>query len=136
MSCVWANSKVVGETQLSSDENMSHAHSMLDKKVYKHTLVICNACWAFLGNNFSRTHLNIALCVHLISWTEFSIKTYSSYLMKAHFTYKNTCSIARWYHAGVNEVEFWMLSFTLPSVLVLLSYVLGFKTPQFRKNLH
>jgi len=112
---------------------MLHANIVLDNRGYKQTLGMCNIFCLFLLDNCSRTQLSVRLYVYCLSCTEYSIRTCSPYLKKAHVTYKNTRSLARWCHADVNEDVFSMLSFTLPSVLALI--LLGFRfedTRQFR----
>jgi hypothetical protein len=43
----WDNVEKYRTVVQATDENMTHAHCMLDYKAYKHTLEICNICCFF-----------------------------------------------------------------------------------------
>jgi len=46
------------------DDNMAHAHCMLDTYVYKHTLKIRNNYPLSTATMFARERINVRLCVH------------------------------------------------------------------------
>ena len=55
------------------DENMAHAHCVLDTWIYKHTLRICNTYCCSSTTLVARTHLNIAAythwpCLYILNW--------------------------------------------------------------------
>jgi len=50
-----------------TDDNMAHAHCMLDTKGCKRPHKTCNACCFFTATVVGRTRLNITLYVHCLS---------------------------------------------------------------------
>ena len=50
-----------------TDDNMAHAHYMLDKEVYKYTLRICNTYCSSTATKVARTCLLVTLYVHCLS---------------------------------------------------------------------
>jgi len=48
--------------------NMAHAHYVLDSKVYKHTLRICNTYCFSTATVLAQTRLSVTLFVHCLSW--------------------------------------------------------------------
>ena len=57
-----------------TDENVLHAHCMLDTLGYKHILIICNTYYFPTATMFARTRLNVTLNVCLVSFSEISTK--------------------------------------------------------------
>jgi len=49
-----------------TDENMAHAHCMLNTKGYKHPLKICNTYCFSIATIVARTLLNVTLYVHCL----------------------------------------------------------------------
>ena len=47
-----------------TDDNMAHAHCILDTYGYKHTLRICNTNYFSTAKMVARTHLHVTLYVH------------------------------------------------------------------------
>jgi hypothetical protein len=54
-----------------TDDNMAHAHCMLDTKGYKHTLTICNTYCFSSTTVVTRTRLCVTLYVHWLSCYNF-----------------------------------------------------------------
>ena len=50
-----------------TDDNMAHAHYILDTEDCKHKLRMCNNYCFSTENMFTRERLNISLCVHCLS---------------------------------------------------------------------
>ena len=50
-----------------TDDNMAHAHSILDTYGYKHTLIIFNTYCFFAAKIIIRTRLTVTLYVHCLS---------------------------------------------------------------------
>jgi len=50
-----------------TDDNMAHAHCMLDTKGYKHTLKICNTYCFSTATMVERKRLSVMLYVHWMS---------------------------------------------------------------------
>jgi hypothetical protein len=50
-----------------TDDNLEHAQCMLDTKVYKHTIIICNIHCFSTAIILTRTRLIFALCFHCLS---------------------------------------------------------------------
>jgi len=44
-----------------TDDNMAHAHCMLDNSGYKHTLRVCNTCCFSTTSMVARTRLSVTL---------------------------------------------------------------------------
>jgi len=63
---MWKN--IVEEGQ-ATDENMAHAHCVLDTKVYTHTLRICNTHCFPTATMVARTLLSVTLYVHCLSFS-------------------------------------------------------------------
>ena len=61
-----------------TDDDMAHAHCMLDTSGNKHTLQICNTYYFSTATIVTRTHLNVTRCVHFLSCCV--TKLYYSYL--------------------------------------------------------
>ena len=57
--------------------SMAHAHSILDTQGCKYTFTICKTFWYSLATMVWRTHLNIALYGHCLSWC-FILQQYQS----------------------------------------------------------
>jgi len=67
-SCLlWDNVKKYCTAGQATDDNMVHAHWMLDTEGYKHTLIICNTYSFSTASLVVRTRLNITLNVHYLS---------------------------------------------------------------------
>jgi len=50
-----------------TDDNMAHAHCMLDTYSYRHTLSICNTYCFSTATMVAGTRFNVTLCVHCLS---------------------------------------------------------------------
>ena len=64
LECVWDNVQKYCTAWQATDDNMAHAHSMLDTLGYKQTIQICNTYCISTGTVVARTHLSVSLCVH------------------------------------------------------------------------
>jgi len=53
---LWDNMEKYCRARQATDDNMAHAHSMLDTKGYKHTLRICNTCCLSTATMFVHEH--------------------------------------------------------------------------------
>jgi len=51
-----------------TNDNMAHAHCMLDTLGYKYTLRICNTCRFFIATMVTRTRLNVTLYIQRLSY--------------------------------------------------------------------
>ena len=49
-----------------TDDNMAHAHGLLNTQDYKHTFKLCNINRFSIATMVTRTHLNVALYVHCL----------------------------------------------------------------------
>jgi len=49
-----------------TDDNMAHAHCMLDTQGYKHAIRICNIYWFSTATMVAGTRLNVTLYVHCL----------------------------------------------------------------------
>jgi hypothetical protein len=47
-----------------TDDNMAHAHCMMDTKGYKQTLKICNTYWFSTATMVAQTRPSVTLYVH------------------------------------------------------------------------
>jgi hypothetical protein len=56
-----------------TDDNMAHAHCMLDPWSHKHTFVICNTYCFSRATTVGRTWLNVTLYVHWQSFLNVSV---------------------------------------------------------------
>jgi hypothetical protein len=54
-------------SEQATDDNMAHAHCILDTSVYKHSLRICNIYCFFTATMVERTLLDVNLYGHLLS---------------------------------------------------------------------
>ena len=54
-------------TGQATDDNMAHAHCMLDTQGYKHTLTICDSNCFSTAKMVARTRHNFTLYVHCLS---------------------------------------------------------------------
>jgi len=50
------------------DDNMAHAHCMLDIRGYKHTLRICNIYCFYTATKIKRTRCNVTLHLHCLCY--------------------------------------------------------------------
>jgi hypothetical protein len=61
---MWTKHGTAGQT---TDDNIVHAHCMLDKYGYTHTHSECVILTAFHNNNVARTRLSVTVIVHCLS---------------------------------------------------------------------
>jgi len=67
-SCLlWDNVEKYCRTSWATDDNMAHAHRMLNTKVYKHTLRICNIYCFSTAPVLAWMHLSVTLHEHRLS---------------------------------------------------------------------
>ena len=64
---LWDDAKKYCTAGQATDDNMAHAHCMLDTEVYKHTLIICSTNSFSTATLVVRTRLNVTLHVHYLS---------------------------------------------------------------------
>jgi len=65
LSCLlWDNVEKYCRVGQATDDNMAHAHFMLDTYGYKHTLTICNTHCFSIPTMAARTSLDVPLYVH------------------------------------------------------------------------
>jgi len=64
-----------------TDDNMAHAHCVLDTKVYEQTLRICNTCCFPTATIVARKRLNVPLYVHCMFGYEINKKGLSKFLI-------------------------------------------------------
>ena len=67
---MWRNIVRVGHA---TDDNMVHAHCMLDSEVYKHILRICNTFCFSPATVVARMRLSVPLCTHNLSCYVFKV---------------------------------------------------------------
>jgi hypothetical protein len=63
-------------------ENMAHKHCVMDTKVYKHTLKMCNNSWCPTATMVARKRLGIMVNVHCLLYDCFSSEKLSLNEMK------------------------------------------------------
>jgi len=70
---LWYNVEKFSTAGQATDENMAHAHCLLDATGYKRTLTKCNTYCFSTATMFARKRLNITLYeyVHYFSWSVF-----------------------------------------------------------------
>jgi len=68
---LWDNVKKYCRAGQAIDDNMAHAHCMLDTWGYKYTHKLCNTHCFPTATTVARTHLNVTLYVHCLSCSSF-----------------------------------------------------------------
>ena len=68
-------------TRQAADDNMAHAHCMLDTLVYKHTFRICNTYCFYTATMFARIRLSVTLYVHCLSCLLLDVQLHLYYFL-------------------------------------------------------
>jgi hypothetical protein len=76
---VWDNVQKFCRAGLATNDNLAHAHFILDTKVYKHTLRICNTYCFSIATIFARTRLSVSLYVFWLSCIMLAPRTFELY---------------------------------------------------------
>jgi hypothetical protein len=88
---LWDNVEKLFRVRQATDDNMAHAHCILDNQGYKFTRRIRNIYWFSTATMFARTHLNIALYVHCTSLF-FFVHISNRYPKVSWHALKSSCS--------------------------------------------
>jgi hypothetical protein len=63
---LWDNVEKYGIAGQATDDDMAHAHCMLDNQGYRHKLRICNTYWFYTATMVTGTHFSVTLYVHCL----------------------------------------------------------------------